>query len=109
MRTPPRPPPRASCIFFRASSLSSRFNFQAPSIDVRGFTAAAGSGGRVSGDDGGWGCAAGNGPAGACALALAAQLVPTITKPAATQIRKYLEFIWINHLSRTVSRHPHFP
>src|SRR6266850_8349301 len=104
MRTPPRPPPpppplplsapRASCIFLRGSSLSSRFSFQAPRIDVRGFTGALCSAGRASGDDGGCGCAAGNGPAGACALAPAGQ--PATTSPrllAATKILKFLEFI----------------
>ena len=38
-------------------------------IDVRGFTVSTGGGGRASGDGGGCGVAAGNGPAGACALA----------------------------------------
>jgi len=68
-------------------------NFQAPRIEVRGFTRALRSCGRASGDDGGCGCAAGNGPAGACALTPVAQPAQTTPKPAAMQILKFLKFM----------------
>ncbi len=99
MRTPPRPPlppfaPRASCIFFRASSLSSRLSFQAPRIEVRGFTVATCACGRASGDAGGCGVAAGNGPAGACALASVGQQSTASPKiPAAMETFRTLKNI----------------
>jgi hypothetical protein len=69
-------------------------SFQAPKIELRGFTGAVCSCGRASGDDGGCGCAAGNGPGGACAVALAGQPAPRSPKvPAAIQIFRCLEFI----------------
>src|SRR5258707_1215364 len=98
-RPPPRPPPppfppRASCIFFRGSSLSSRLSFQAPRIEVRGFTGALCSCGRASRADGGCGCAAGKGPAAACALALVVHpATASPSAPAAPKNLRYLDFM----------------
>src|SRR6266478_1204823 len=50
--------------------------------------------GRASGDDGGCGCAAGNGPAGACALAPSGQHSPAKTRiPAILEMCPYLKIV----------------
>jgi hypothetical protein len=63
-------------------------------IDARGFTGALCCCGRTSGDDGGCGCAAGNGPAGACALVTVGQPATINPRlPAAMQTLKYLDLM----------------
>ena len=70
-RLPPEPPlpplPRASCIFWRGSSLSSRSSFHPPRIEVRGVTGGFCTCGLAAGGGASVGCVGGKGPGGACA------------------------------------------